>query len=137
MQPAFHYLLGTWSLSYHPRYRPYHIAITYEVIQGQLINGKEGIRSRVYDPYSWSKEIYGIDYEYYSNKNKTLVIDDLAGSSNYIFKYFCVNQLGFASGGQIVNFTTGSTNYGLNKVELRLSKLLTITQANLLACYIA
>lgn len=101
------------------------------------MNGQEGIRNRVYDPYSWSKEVYGIDYEYYSNNNKILVIDNLVGNSNYIFKYFCVNQLGFSSGGQIANFTTGSTNYGLNKVELRFNKLLTIGQANLLACYIA
>lgn len=78
-----------------------------------------------------------MDYEYYSNKNKTLVVDNLVGNSNYIFKYFCVNQLGFPSGGQILSFTTGSTNYGLNKVELRFNKLLTVGQANLLACYIA
>jgi hypothetical protein len=32
-----------------------YLAITYEMIQGQLINGQEGMRARVYDPYSWSK----------------------------------------------------------------------------------
>ena len=107
------------------------------MIQTQLINSQEGIRSRVSDPYSWSHELYGLDYEYYANKNKTLVIDALSGGKSYIFKYFCVNQLGFSSGGQLINFTTAATSYGLNKVELQYSFALTIGQANQIACSIA
>lgn len=115
-----------WALGFYPTI----LGITCEMIQTQLINGQEGIRSRVSDPYSWSQELYGLDYEYYANKNKTLVIDTLSGGNNYIFKYFCVNQLGFSSGGQLLNFTTAVTNYVLNKVQLQYSYTLTIGQAN-------
>lgn len=65
------------------------------------------------------------------------MIDTLSGGNNYIFKYFCVNQLGYSSGGQLINFTTGVTNYTLNKVQLQYSFPLTIGQANQLACSIA
>lgn len=65
------------------------------------------------------------------------MIDTLIGGNNYIFKYFCVNQLGFSSGGQLINFTTAATSYNLNKVELQYSFALTIGQANQIACSIA
>ena len=78
-----------------------------------------------------------MDYQYYPNKNKTILIADLKGNRNYIFKYFCVNQLGFPSGGQIINYTTGSSIYGLNKIKLEFNNELTIYQANQISCYIS
>lgn len=39
-----------WALGFYPTI----LGITYEIIQTQLINGQEGIRSRVNDPYSCS-----------------------------------------------------------------------------------
>lgn len=64
-------------------------------------------------------------------------IKDLQGSSNYNFKYYCVNQLGYASAGQILNFTTPQSLYGLTKVTLTFASKLTISQANQIACQIA
>lgn len=107
------------------------------MIQTQLVNGKEGVRSRVYDPYSWSEELYGMDYEYYPNKNKTLIIDTLRGDRNYILKYFCINLLDSASGGQVITFTTNSTGFGLNKIQIQMNRMLTIYEGNQIACYIA
>ncbi len=106
------------------------------MIQARL-NSEVGMRDRVRDLYSWSQQLYGMDYEYYPNKNKTILIADLKGSRNYIFKYFCVNLLGFASGGQIINYTTSYSIYGLNKIRLEFDNQLTIYQANQISCYIS
>jgi len=68
--------------------------------------------------------VYGINsvstMQVYS---KTLY--NLKSSTNYIFKYFCQNQLGYISDSQSINFT--SLNYGayLMKVEITFRDLIT------------
>jgi len=81
--------------------------------------------------------MYGFDYQPSPNLNKLIIFDSLLGSSNYLFKYFCVNHLGFSSGGQILTFNTSFSDYGLTKVTLAYSNQLTIDQGNKIACYIA
>lgn len=64
-------------------------------------------------------------------------IYNLQSSTNYLFKYYCVNQLGHISDGQTINFT--SLNYGayLMKVEVVLRGNLTYQQYNDLSCSMA
>jgi len=52
-------------------------------------------------------------------------IYNLQSSANYLFKYYCVNQLGHLSDSQTINFT--SLNYGayLMKIEVVLRGNLT------------
>lgn len=56
---------------------------------------------------------------------------------NYLFKYFCVNQLGHISDSQSINFT--SANYGayLMKVEVTFRGAITYKLYNQLACSMA
>ena len=67
--------------------------------------------------------------------SKTLY--NLQSNVNYIFKYFCVNQLGHVSDSQNINFT--SLNYGayLMKVEITFRGSITYQQYNDLACSLA
>jgi hypothetical protein len=67
--------------------------------------------------------------------SKTLY--NLQSNVNYIFKYFCVNQLGHVSDSQSINFT--SLNYGayLMKVEITFRGSITYQQYNDLACSLA
>ena len=48
-----------------------------------------------------------------------------------------MNQLGYPSTGQILNFTTPLSPYGLTKISLTYKTKLTIKQANRLACQMA
>ena len=62
---------------------------------------------------------------------------NLQSNVNYIFKYFCVNQVGHVSDSQSINFT--SSNYGayLMKVEITFRGSITYGQYNNLACSLA
>ena len=62
---------------------------------------------------------------------------NLQSNVNYIFKYFCVNQLGHVSDSQSINFT--SLNYGayLMKVEITFRGSINYQQYNDLACSLA
>lgn len=64
-------------------------------------------------------------------------IYNLQSGTTYLFKYYCVNQLGHLSDGQTINFT--SLNYGayLMKVEVSLRGNLTYQQINDLSCSMA
>lgn len=61
----------------------------------------------------------------------------LQSNVNYIFKYFCVNQLGHISDSQSINYT--SLNYGayLMKVEITFRGAINYKQYNDLACSLA
>lgn len=61
----------------------------------------------------------------------------LKSNTNYLFKYFCINQLGLISDSQSVNFT--SMNYGayLMKVEVTFRGSINYGQYNDLACSMA
>lgn len=62
---------------------------------------------------------------------------NLQSNTNYIFKYFCINQLGHTSDSQSINFTT--LNYGayLMKVEITFRGSINYGQYNDLACSLA
>jgi hypothetical protein len=61
----------------------------------------------------------------------------LKSNTNYIFKYYCKNQMGLISDGQSVNFT--SLNYGayLMKVSITFRNSITYGQYHDLSCSLA
>lgn len=62
--------------------------------------------------------MYGLNYANDFNIEKNLIINDLKGGLDYVFKYFCVDQTGTASGGKITHLTTPPSNYSLIKVTV-------------------
>lgn len=111
--------------------------VTAPDIQAKLTIGGNGLVSPYVDSLSWADENYGFSYAINANENKTIVVGGLQGSSSYNFKYFCINQMGYPSAGQIINFTTLQSLYGLTKVTLSFGSRLTIYEGNRIACMIA
>ena len=62
--------------------------------------------TQINEIYSWSKLVYGMTYSKDFDGEVVLNIDGLEGSKNYVFKYFCMDQNGVASGGKITEFWT-------------------------------
>jgi hypothetical protein len=71
------------------------------------------------------------------NIEKNLTVDGLEGGLNYVFKYFCIDQTGKASGGKITRFYTLASNYSLMKIGLNFPSILTYLQVNTIACAIS
>jgi hypothetical protein len=71
------------------------------------------------------------------NIQRNIVINTLQGSSSYLFKYFCVDQTGTASGGKIIQIYTPPSNYSLVKVGLGFYYNLTFSQVNAISCAIS
>ena len=71
------------------------------------------------------------------NIEKNLTVDGLEGGLSYVFKYFCIDQTGKASGGKITTFYTLASNYSLMKISLSFSSVLTYLQVNEVACAIS
>ena len=90
--------------------------------------------------FSESNDYYGRVYGMLQGTTMQVISKTLYGlqsNVNYIFKYFCVNQLGHVSDSQSLNFT--SLNYGayLMKVEITFRGSITYQQYNDLACSLA
>jgi len=126
VQPTLNHVLGPSPLARYTRYIGVDLGVTAADIQAKLTIAGIGVVSPYRDSYSWAGEIYGFTYSVNANDNKSVYVDHLQGSSNYNFKYYCVNQLGYPSAGQLLNFTTLQSLYGLTKVTLTYSSTLTI-----------
>jgi hypothetical protein len=61
---------------------------------------------------------------------KNLTVDGLEGGLDYVFKYFCVDQTGTASGGKISRITTLPSNYSLMKITLYFPTKISYFQIN-------
>lgn len=103
-----------WGIGIYPNL----LGITVSEIQTRLVSGSNGLLSTYSDIYSWSQELYGLDYVNDFNIQRNIIINTLQGSSNYLFKYFCVDQTGTASGGKVIQLTTSASNFSLVKVGL-------------------
>lgn len=136
MQPAIDHLLGSRSISSDTRYTFHNVGVVAADIQAKLTIGSVGLVSPYVDSLSWADENYGFTYAVNANENKAISVGGLLGSSAYNFKYFCVNQMGYSSAGQVINFSTPASPYGLTKVTLSFSSKLTIYQCNRIACMI-
>ena len=81
-------------------------------------------------------KVYGLNYVA-TTQTLSKTVYNLKSNTNYIFKYFCVNQLGSRSDGQSVRFT--SLNYGayLMKVSITFRGSIDYGQYHDLACSLA
>ena len=77
--------------------------------QARIISGGNGLLSNFSEVNDYYNEVYGIR-QGSSTQMIWQKLYNLESNSNYIFKYFCVNQLGHISDSQTINFTT--LNYG-------------------------
>lgn len=78
--------------------------------QARIISGGLGLVTNYTESDDFYYRVYGVNYVPTPQTiSKTLY--GLKSNEDYIFKYFCVNQLGFFSDSQSINFT--SLNYGV------------------------
>lgn len=81
-------------------------------------------------------KVYGVNYVT-TTQTYTKTLYNLKSNSQYIFKYYCVNQMGLISDGQSMTFN--SLNYGayLMKVSIIFNGSINYGQYNDLACSLA
>ena len=104
--------------------------------EARIISGGNGLLTNFTEANDYYGKVYGmLQGTTMQVISKTLY--NLQSNVNYIFKYFCVNQLGHVSDSQSINFT--SLNYGayLMKVEITFRGSITYQQYNDLACSLA
>lgn len=81
-------------------------------------------------------KVYGMNYVT-TTQTLSKTVYNLKSNSQYIFKYYCVNQMGLISDGQSIIFN--SLNYGayLMKVSIIFGGSITYQQYQDLACSLA
>lgn len=77
--------------------------------EARIISNGNGLTTNFTEPNDYYGKVYGI------KQGSTMQVIakklyNLQSNTNYLFKYFCVNQLGHVSDSQSINFTT--LNYG-------------------------
>lgn len=104
--------------------------------EARIISGGNGIQTNFSEANDYFAKVYGIR-QGTTMQVITKTLYQLQSNTNYLFKYFCVNQLGHISDSQSINFT--SANYGayLMKVEVTFRGSITYGQYNDLACSMA
>jgi hypothetical protein len=95
-----------------------------------LVSGNNGLLSSFSDVYSWSQELYGLDSTSDFNIQRNVIINTLQGGLDYLFKYFCVDQTGTASGGKVIQFSTPTSSSSLMKVGLDYKAALSFEEVN-------
>ena len=121
-----------WSLGIYPS-----ILNTEAVtIQARIIAEGNGLKTNFTEPDDFFMKVYGLNYVA-TTQTLSKTVHNLKSNTNYIFKYFCMNQLGQISDGQSVSFT--SLNYGayLMKVSITFRGSINYGQYHDLACSLA
>lgn len=104
--------------------------------QARIISAKNGILTNFTEPEDLYHRVYGVNYVATTQTLKKTVYN-LKSNSQYIFKYYCINQMGLISDSQSLTFT--SLNYGayLMKVSITFRGSLTYQQYHDLTCSLA
>ena len=94
-----------WGIGIYPSILNYQ-AVDFEA---RIISGGNGLQTNFTESDDYFQKVYGI------KQGTTMqvipkVIYNLQSNANYLFKYFCMNQLGHISDSQSISFT--SANYG-------------------------
>lgn len=119
-----------WALGVSPTV----ISMTALDIQARIISDSNGYKFNFTEPNDPYHRIYGVNY---NNRPGALIeqsVTELKSNSHYQFKYFCVDQLGRASEGQTINFTSFNTGSYLMKMILLFNSSLTYGQINDVSC---
>lgn len=104
--------------------------------QARIISEKNGLLTNFTESEDIYRRVYGLNYVPTTQTFKKTVYN-LKSNSQYIFKYYCVNQMGLISDGQSLTFT--SLNYGayMMKVSITFRGSLTYGQYHDLSCSMA
>lgn len=104
--------------------------------EARIISGATGLLTNFTEPEDFYMKVYGVNYV---TTTQTLpkTVYNLKSNSQYIFKYYCINQMGLISDGQSIIFN--SLNYGayLMKVSIIFNGSITYQQYSDLACSLA
>lgn len=104
--------------------------------EARIISGATGLLTNFTESEDFYMKVYGVNYV---TTTQTLpkTLYNLKSNSQYIFKYYCVNQMGLISDGQ--SFIFNSLNYGayLMKVSIIFRGSITYQQYNDLSCSLA
>lgn len=104
--------------------------------EARIVSGATGLLTNFTEPEDFYMKVYGVNYV---TTTQTLpkTVYNLKSNSQYIFKYYCVNQMGLISDGQSIIFN--SLNYGayLMKVSIIFNGSITYQQYSDLACSLA
>lgn len=105
-------------------------------IQARIIAQGGGLKTNYTEEDDFFMKVYGLN-SVVTTQTLEKTVYNLKSNTNYIFKYFCVNQLGLESDGQSVSFI--SLNYGayLMKVSITFQGSINYGQYHDLACSLA
>jgi hypothetical protein len=105
-------------------------------IQARIIASGEGLQTNFTEIDDKYMKVYGINYVP-TTQTILKTTYNLKSSTEYIFKYFCMNQLGIISDSQSINFS--SLNYGayLMKVSITFQGSINYGQYHDLSCSLA
>lgn len=77
--------------------------------EARIISGGNGLLTNFTESNDYYQKVYGVR-QATTMQVVTKKLYNLQSNTNYLFKYFCINQLGQISDSQSINFT--SANYG-------------------------
>lgn len=105
-------------------------------IQARIIAAGGGLKTNYTEPDDFYMRVYGLNYVA-TTQTLSKTVYNLKSNTNYIFKYFCMNQLGQISDGQSISFL--SLNYGayLMKVSITFKGTINYGQYHDLSCSLA
>lgn len=105
--------------------------------QARIISGGTGLQTNFTESMDFYWEVYGVEYVSIANSQISKTVYGLKSNSNYLFKYFCVNQLSQISDGQLISFTSTDNGAYLMKILMTFTGKITYGQFNDLACSLA
>lgn len=105
--------------------------------QARIVSGGTGLLSNFTEKEDYYWEVYGVEYMSIANQMIVKTVYGLKSNTNYLFKYFCVNQRNQISDGQIVQFNSTDNGAYLMKVLMTFTGSISYGQFNDLACSLA
>ena len=101
--------------------------------EARIISGQMGLQTNFTEPEDYFMKVYGLNYVATTQTFQKSVYN-LKSNTQYIFKYFCINQMGIISDSQSLTFN--SLNYGayLMKVSITFRGSIDYGQYRDLAC---
>lgn len=102
-----------WGLGIYPSILN-HAAVDF---QARIVSAGNGLTTNFTEPNDYYNKVYGIR-QGTTMQVLTLPLYQLESNTNYLFKYYCINQLNHISDSQSINFTSKNFGAYLMKVEV-------------------
>lgn len=102
--------------------------------QARIVSAGTGLQANFTEAMDYYWEVYGVEYVPIANMQVSKTVNGLKSNTNYLFKYFCINQLNQISEGQLISFNSTDNGAYLMKVLMTFTGKITYGQFNDLAC---